>query len=423
VQAFDLATQQLTGQIFMPEFGGGGPPEMYRWGSNDLEVGVMNAMLFLRTSLTNSTAPAAQFYVSAISPEDVPAGNPDLAVTIQGSGFSVSDSVTANGVALHITSATANQIAATIPASLLSAAGDVPIAISDATNHVGYLDLVVSPQPTQVGLSTKALTFAAQNVGTSSTAQTVILTDTGTTPLSVSSVSIIGDFSQTNNCATLAPAGTCAISVIFAPSAAGTRSGTLQIDDSDASKSQTVTLAGMGSDVQISGSGGANLTATAAPGQSATYSLSITPEGTFTGPLTFSCSNLPAFASCGFNPASAMIGSSAVSVTVTISTVQQSATVIHPTLRPPGLLACLSALFLLSFGQFEQLGKLQRRATVALLIIMLVALPVAGCGGGGSSSTVPLKPASTPAGTYTITFTATDGAFSRSVQLNLVVTN
>ena len=104
----------------------------------------------------------------------------------------------------------------------------------------------------QVSLSPSSLTFTSQNVGTTSTAQNVTLTNTGTASFTIASISLTGtnagDFSETNGCgSSLAANGTCTITVQFSPTAPGTRTASVSIADSLASSPQTVTLTGTGS--------------------------------------------------------------------------------------------------------------------------------------------------------------------------------
>ncbi len=91
-----------------------------------------------------------------------------------------------------------------------------------------------------------ALTFAQQQIGTSSTPQTVILTNAGGVPLTLIAASVSpGDFAVVNGCGTsLAPNATCAFHVTFSPTAIGTRTATLTITDQF--HYQTVTLTGTG---------------------------------------------------------------------------------------------------------------------------------------------------------------------------------
>ena len=77
-----------------------------------------------------------------------------------------------------------------------------------------------------------SLTFSQQNTETSSTPQTVTLTNGGTAPLNIAGIAVggtnPGDFAQTNNCGgSLAAGGSCTINVTFTPTAAGSRSATL----------------------------------------------------------------------------------------------------------------------------------------------------------------------------------------------------
>lgn len=99
-----------------------------------------------------------------------------------------------------------------------------------------------------VNFSPTSLSFGNQNVGTTSPAQTVILSNSGTATLAISSISTSGDFAQTNNCGTSLAAGTsCAILVTFMPTALGTREGTLTVtDNAFGSPQQTTSLSGEG---------------------------------------------------------------------------------------------------------------------------------------------------------------------------------
>ena len=72
------------------------------------------------------------------------------------------------------------------------------------------------------GLSPASLNFGSVTVGTASPAQTVTLSSTGSTTLTISNITFSGsgDYSQTNTCpATLATGSNCTISVTFTPTA------------------------------------------------------------------------------------------------------------------------------------------------------------------------------------------------------------
>jgi hypothetical protein len=102
-----------------------------------------------------------------------------------------------------------------------------------------------TPSPT-------SLTFATQLVATSSSAQSVTLTNYGKKALSIAGIAASGDFTQTNTCgSSLAAQASCAISVTFKPTQRGTRTGTLSITDNAAGSPQTVSLTGTGTVVEF----------------------------------------------------------------------------------------------------------------------------------------------------------------------------
>src|SRR5260370_42514047 len=84
-------------------------------------------------------------------------------------------------------------------------------------------------------LSANSLAFGNQNAGVASVAQQIVLTNSGSSPLVLTGMVISGqnspDFTQTNNCGTLpasfAAGPTCAVKIIFDPSATGTEGATL----------------------------------------------------------------------------------------------------------------------------------------------------------------------------------------------------
>jgi hypothetical protein len=91
------------------------------------------------------------------------------------------------------------------------------------------------------------LTFGAQPLQTISSPQTVTVTNTGTTSLTVSNISISGDFLETDNCGSpIAVNRTCRISVTFDPSTSGTDTGTLTLAGNIAGGQKTLSLSGTG---------------------------------------------------------------------------------------------------------------------------------------------------------------------------------
>ncbi|HZC04095.1 MAG TPA: choice-of-anchor D domain-containing protein [Ktedonobacterales bacterium] len=128
--------------------------------------------------------------------------------------------------------------------------------VDDASNSPQSVALsgTGSISSASVGLSSTTLTFSAAFIGSTSKAQTVTLTNTGTIPLAIYGITIgganPGDFAQTNTCpispGALAQGASCKISVRFTPSAQGARSANVSITDNATNSPQTVSLSGQG---------------------------------------------------------------------------------------------------------------------------------------------------------------------------------
>jgi len=104
---------------------------------------------------------------------------------------------------------------------------------------------------------TSPLTFSGQLIGTTSAAQTVTITNSGTTAMTFSSVTSSGaPFRMTaNTCSgSLAVGAQCSITAEFTAKAMGAVSGGITINDSASSKPQFVELIGIGTELAISAS-------------------------------------------------------------------------------------------------------------------------------------------------------------------------
>jgi hypothetical protein len=133
------------------------------------------------------------------------------------------------------------------------------IALGDLNND-GRFDVAASLStgisimlqvPTAI-LSKTSLSFGAQLINTTSAAQKVTLTNKGTALLTISSINASGHFKQTNTCGSgLEPGASCSISVTFTPTSAGSTSGTVTIKDNATSLTQTISLTGVGTVVQL----------------------------------------------------------------------------------------------------------------------------------------------------------------------------
>jgi hypothetical protein len=98
------------------------------------------------------------------------------------------------------------------------------------------------------GLSEGALTFGNTQVGNVSAAQTVTLTNTGTTVVHVLSMVVSTDFGVSSTCGTVAAGASCAFSLTFAPTtatSAAVRSGTLEVLSDAGTSLEFVSLVGV----------------------------------------------------------------------------------------------------------------------------------------------------------------------------------
>lgn len=93
----------------------------------------------------------------------------------------------------------------------------------------------------------RQLTFANQEVGSTSAAQIITLANPGAAPLDITNISTTGDFAETTDCPTkLGNAQSCQIRVTFSPTSPGVRSGTATFSDNASVVPQILNLSGTG---------------------------------------------------------------------------------------------------------------------------------------------------------------------------------
>ena len=123
----------------------------------------------------------------------------------------------------------------------------------------GWPAPVYPPYPNSgVTVAPSALNFGSVTTGSTSSAQTVTVSNPTSSAASVSSIAASGDFAQTSTCgSSIAANGSCTVSVKFTPTATGSRTGTL-----------TVNAGGVTNSVSLSGTGtssGGSATLAASP--------------------------------------------------------------------------------------------------------------------------------------------------------------
>ena len=119
-------------------------------------------------------------------------------------------------------------------------------------------DVTTITPATTASLVPPSLSFGSQSVAMTSAAQTVTLTNTGSTSLSITGIAVTGanasDFGQTNTCGTSVAAGAnCAISATFTPTGAGPRKSSIVVGSSGTSGNPPpIILTGVGSAAGLS---------------------------------------------------------------------------------------------------------------------------------------------------------------------------
>lgn len=163
--------------------------------------------------------------------------------------------------------------------------------------------------------------------------------------------------------------------------------------------------------------GGVNLPAkTVSVGRSATQTITIRPNpAPWDSAVTFACSGLPAQSTCTFNPTSVTPGNSNATSTLTVATTGPNAAMLS---RPSTTLFAswlgFGSLGLLVVMLVTPARRRMSRGLIGLLVFGVVTLTLANCGGSSARG-------GTPAGTYTVTVTATSGGVSHPVTFQLRV--
>jgi len=136
-----------------------------------------------------------------------------------------------------------------------------------------------------VTLSAQSLTFATQPIGTTSAAQNITLTNTGTATLNITGITKgganSGDFAETNTCNSLAANASCTITTTFTPTAAGARNATILIKDNAPGTPQLISLTGTGTSVELSAQS-LNFGIVLLPGSSPPQTVTLTNVGSKT---------------------------------------------------------------------------------------------------------------------------------------------
>ena len=149
-------------------------------------------------------------------------------LTFSGSGISTTgDFAQTNNCGSALAAGTSCQINVTCTPTMVGSETGSLLVVSNAPTQTVTLSGTGASSTPSYSLSPESLVFSPQLIKTKSPSQSVLLTNTGTATLTVSSPSITGDFSKTGTCGILQAKKSCTFNIFFTPTAGGTRTGTL----------------------------------------------------------------------------------------------------------------------------------------------------------------------------------------------------
>jgi len=165
-------------------------------------------------------------------------------------------------------------------------------------------------------------------------------------------------------------------------------------------------------------------TKTVTAGETANFSVTLSPSGGFNSNVTWTCSGAPAATTCTVSPSSVTLdGSTNSNSTVTITTTARATTAFLVPQLPAPLsrtadiwFLCVAALCLLWSARRIRSSSWR---LASLSVLLFASLPIS-CG-GGSNGGPPPPPTGTPPGSYVIKLTATSQSLTHTVQVSLTV--
>ena len=205
----------------------------------------------------------------------------------------------------------------------------------------------------------------------------------------------------------------------FTPSASGTLAATISVTDNATGTPQTATLTGTGVAPDFALTVPAPSQTLSSTGGSVQYTIAAAgSNGTYSSPITFSVTGLPAGATAAFVPSTITPGSASASTTLIITVSPLAGASQPPSLFSSGtalIPAALAGLLLCCFKP-RRLPALTARLRLFLLAASVFGLgALTGCGGGFR------QPSAIQPGTFTLTVTGTSSTGQHSTSITLVV--
>ncbi|HZB88993.1 MAG TPA: choice-of-anchor D domain-containing protein [Terracidiphilus sp.] len=269
-----------------------------------------------------------------------------------------------------------------------------------------------------VQLQPASLVFPVTAVGSTSSAQPLTLTNTSAVALTGLVLTVSSGFTLTaNTCtSTLAAGASCSVNVTFAPASAGAQTGMLTVASSALPSSVTAALSGAGFDFTVVAG---TASQTVASGQTAAFTMNLTPLGGSGATFSYVCGALPTNTACVFSPTGDTVaGGSSGSVSVQVETGGAAASARATAHAGWRYTAILSGLLLLPFAWRRRQRALFLLGLFAVLVGGAAGCVASGVGSGGSSGA---GGSSTPPGTYAIQVTVSSGGISHNASFSLTV--
>jgi phosphatidylethanolamine-binding protein (PEBP) family uncharacterized protein len=183
-------------------------------------------------------------------------GNIALTVSIGVTGTNSGDFAQSNTCGVSVAAGGSCSITVTFK-PLATGTRSAAVTITDnAQNSPQAVSLTGVGVQGAVTLSPTSLTFPTQVIFTTSTAQTVTLTNSGLGVLKITKGTITGPFSYSSNCGTsVNPGNSCTLTVVFKPTTIGALTGSISITDNAPLSPQTIALSGTGTSVKFTPAG------------------------------------------------------------------------------------------------------------------------------------------------------------------------
>ena len=190
--------------------------------------------------------------ITSLSPASATAGSAAQTLTINGTNFLSTSTVTYNAIAHAATFVSSTHLAIQLSASDQATVGTYAVVVTNPAPGGGASNTVnFSVTCPSASLSPSTYAFASQPAATSSSPETFTLSNTGNDTLNIASIGLTptdtDNFSETTTCgATLAANSSCPIVVLFTPAGSGSFSASLIITDKSNCGTQSSTLTGTG---------------------------------------------------------------------------------------------------------------------------------------------------------------------------------